>query len=63
MLKSNGRWQQFIRTKEYRQRCDSQVAELIEDFRRRSNRMLIILGIASALLLYRFWPLLKPDFL
>jgi hypothetical protein len=53
------RWMKFVRSGEYRKRCGSDVVELIDDFKGRTNRMLIILGVASALLLYRFWPILS----
>lgn len=57
------RWQRFVRSGEYRKRCGSRVSELIDEFRQRTNVMLIVLGAGAALILYRFWPLLKPGFL
>ena len=60
---SKGRWRRFLRSKEYRQHCDTETAAMIDDYQRRANRMMIVGGIAAALLLYRYWPLLKPDFL
>ena len=52
------RWFRFIRNREYRIRCSSEVIDMIDDFRRRQNWMLIVVGAAGALLIYRFWPLL-----
>ena len=56
------RWTRFIRSGEYKKRCSTDVIGLIDDHRSRTNRMLIILGIAAGLILYRFWPLLAPPF-
>ena len=58
-----GRWRRFIRSGEYRCRLTPELAEQIDDYRHRGNRMLVIFGIAALLLLIRFWPLLKPAFL
>ena len=63
MADSEKRWMKFIRSREYRNRCGTDVIALIEDYRRRTNRMLIVLGASAGLILYRFWPLLKPSFL
>jgi len=37
-----------------------ELADLIDDFRRRANRMLIVCGLAAVVLLIRFAPLLMP---
>lgn len=63
MRDPEGRWRRFIRSGDYLRQLDPELAEQIDDYRRRSNRMLVIFGIAALLLLVRFWPLLKPDFL
>lgn len=63
VFETGGRWRRFMRSREYRRRCDADTAALIDDYRFRSNRMLVIAGIAAALILIRYWPLLKPDFL
>jgi hypothetical protein len=52
------RWMRFVRSGDYRKRCGGQVIDLIDDFERRTNWMLIVLGLGAALILYRFWPLL-----
>jgi len=57
------RWLRFVSRGDYRRRCGAQVVELIDDFRQRTNVMLVVLGAGGALILYRFWPLLKPGFL
>jgi len=57
------RWRRFLQTQEYRRRCPPDVVELIDDYRGRGNRMLILFGIAAVLLFVRYWELLKPDFL
>lgn len=57
------RWFRFVRSGEYRRRCSETAVALIDDFRRRTKRMLLVLAVAGILLLVRFWPLLKPDFL
>jgi hypothetical protein len=57
------RWFRFVRSGEYRQQCSETVVALIDDFRRRTKRMLLVLAVAGVLLLFRFWPLLKPNFL
>lgn len=58
-----GRWRRFIRSGEYRRRLAPELAEQIDDYRQRGNRMLVIFGIAAVLILIRFWPVLKPAFL
>jgi len=55
-------WVKFIRSGEYRQRLAPELSELVDDFRRRSNRMLIVCGAGGILLLIRFWPLLRTSF-
>ena len=55
------RWLKFVRSGEFRRRCSTEVIDLIDEYKRRSNRMLIILGIAGALLLYRYWGILGPQ--
>jgi hypothetical protein len=57
------RWYRFVRSGEYLKQCDDAAVELIDDFRRRSKLMLIVCTGGGLLLLIRFWPLLKPDFL
>jgi hypothetical protein len=52
------RWYRFVRNREYRIRCSTEVADLIDDFKRRQNGMLIIIGGAGALIIYRYWPYL-----
>jgi hypothetical protein len=63
MRDPQGRWRRFMSSREYRRRLDTGLAALIDDYRSRGNRMLIVFGIAALLILYRFWPLLKPGFL
>jgi hypothetical protein len=57
------RWFRFIRSGDYQQRCDAAVIEMIDDYRRRTKFMLIVSAGSGLLLLIRFWPLLKPEFL
>jgi hypothetical protein len=57
------RWLRFVRSGEYRNRCGADVVDSIDDFRRRTHWMLVVLGGGAALILYRFWPLLFADFL
>jgi len=57
------RWHRFLKQGEYRRACSDEVIALIDDFRQRTKRMLIVLTVAGLLLLFRFWPLLKPSFL
>jgi hypothetical protein len=57
------RWYRFVRSGEYLQQCGDDAIELIDDFRRRSKVMLFVCAGGGLLLLIRFWPLLKPDFL
>lgn len=52
------RWFRFVRNREYRIRCSTEVVDMIDDFRHRQNWMLIIVAAAGALLVYRYWPLL-----
>jgi hypothetical protein len=54
------RWRQFIASGAYRRQLGSDLAEVIDDFRRRANRMLIVCGLAALVLLFRFGPLLMP---
>jgi predicted nucleic acid-binding Zn ribbon protein len=56
------RWHRFVRNGEYRRVCSDEIIALIDDYRSRTKRMLLILGGAGLLLLVRFWPLLKPSF-
>ena len=57
------RWHRFLKQGEYRRACSDDVIALIDDFRQRTKRMLIVLTVAGLLLLFRFWPVLKPSFL
>lgn len=57
------RWHRFIRSGEYLRQCDDTAIALIDDYRRRTRIMLFICAGSGLLLLIRFWPLLKPDFL
>lgn len=57
------RWRQFIRSGEYRRQLDADSISLIDDYRRRTKFMLLVSAGAGILLLIRFWPLLKPEFL
>lgn len=57
------RWYRFLRSGEYRRQCPDAVVELIDDYRRRVKIMLTVFSVGGLLLLIRFWPLLKPDFL
>jgi hypothetical protein len=57
------RWHRFVRSGEYLRRCDNAAIALIDDYRRRTKVMLIVCAGSGLLLLIRFWPLLKPDFL
>jgi hypothetical protein len=52
------RWREFVRSGEYRRRLRQDLADRIDEDRRRTRRMLVIFAIAIALLIYRFWPLL-----
>ena len=63
MRDPKNRWWRFIRGGEYRKRLSPELVELIDDYRNRTSRMLVIFAIAAALLLWRYWPLLRPDFL
>jgi len=57
------RWVRFVNSGDYRRRCSSRVVDIIDEFKRRANVMAVVLGTGAALILYRFWPLLKPSFL
>lgn len=57
------RWFKFVNSGDYRRRCSDAAIEIIDDFRMRTKRMLIVLVAAGLLLVIRFWPLLKPEFL
>jgi len=57
------RWYRFVRSGEYRRRLDEEAIGLIDDYRRRTRAMLLVLAGGGLLLLVRFWPILKPDFL
>jgi hypothetical protein len=57
------RWHRFLRSGEYRRQCSNAVIELIDDYRRRVKIMLAVFSVGGLLLLIRFWPLFKPDFL
>ena len=55
------RWVKFIRSGEYRRRCDEVAIALIDDYRQRTRVMLAVFSIGGILLLIRFWPLLGPE--
>jgi len=57
------RWHRFIRSGEYLRQCDDVAIALIDDYRRQVRLMLLVCAGSGLLLLIRFWPLLKPDFL
>jgi hypothetical protein len=57
------RWIRFVNSGDYRKRCGAQIVDLIDEFRRRANFMLVVLGAGAVLILYRLWPILKPGFL
>lgn len=57
------RWYRFVRSGEYLRQCDDDAIALIDDYRRRTKTMLFVCAGGGLLLLIRFWPLLKPDFL
>jgi hypothetical protein len=57
------RWHRFIRSGEYQSKLSNDAIVLIDDYRRRTKTMLLICAAAGLLLLFRFWPLLKPEFL
>ena len=57
------RWFKFLRSGEYRRQLDDVAIALIDDYRRRTKTMLLICAGAALLLLYRFWSILRPDFL
>lgn len=57
------RWHRFVKSGEYRRQCDDVAIELIDDYRQRTKVMLFVCAGSGALLLIRFWSLLKPDFL
>jgi hypothetical protein len=55
-------WRKFIRSGQYRRRCPMRVVEAIDAYRRQANWTLIGLTIMGSVIVYRFWPLLKPEF-
>jgi len=58
-----GRWVKFIRGGEFRMRFPPRAIDAVEAYRRSTNLRLIGLSVTGAMILYRFWPLLKPEFL
>ncbi|MGD8341621.1 MAG: hypothetical protein PVH89_12615 [Gammaproteobacteria bacterium] len=57
------RWVRFIKSGDYRRQCDDQAIALIDDYRQRTKVMLGVFAVSGLLLLIRFWPELKPEFL
>jgi hypothetical protein len=57
------RWTRFVRSGDYRTRCPVDVVEAIDSYRRRVTTTMIALLVPGLLIAYRFWPLLKPDWL
>ncbi|MDX1563058.1 MAG: hypothetical protein R3305_09030 [Gammaproteobacteria bacterium] len=57
------RWHRFVKSGEYRNKLSGELVELIDDYRRRTKAMLVIVAGGGLLILIRYWPLLKPDFL
>lgn len=57
------RWWRFVRSGEYRKRLSRDLIDEIDDYRRRANLMLIVLGAGGVLIFVRYWALLKPSFL
>jgi hypothetical protein len=57
------RWIRFVRSGRYRDQCGAEVIAIIDGFRRRMNIMMIVIGVAACVILYRFWPLLGPALL
>lgn len=57
------RWFRFLRSGDYRRKCSDAAIELIDDYRRATRAMLVVLAGGGLLLLVRFWPILKPEFL
>ena len=57
------RWRKFIRTGSYRRLCTPLTASKIDAFLRLLDVGGCVLGLSGAIILYRFWPLLKPALL
>jgi hypothetical protein len=57
------RWRRFIGSGQYRKRLRAEGVDEIDDFRRRARVMIAVLAGAGALVLYRYWELLKPGWL
>ena len=55
------RWIRFIRSGEYRRQCDETAIALIEDYRQRTRVMLGVFAVSGVLLMFRFWPLIRPE--
>lgn len=55
------RWHRFVKSGEYRRRCNDDAVELIDDYRRRIKFMLLVAATAGVLLLLRFWPMIGPE--
>ena len=55
------RWIRFIRSGEYRRQCDEAAIALIDDYRQRTKVMLGVFAVSGVLLMFRFWPLVRPE--
>ncbi len=57
------RWREFLRSRDYRRLCSPVTASEIDTFLLQTYVGLIGLALAGAIILVRFWPLLKPALL
>jgi hypothetical protein len=57
------RWREFIRSRAYRRLCSPVTASQIDAFLLKTYVGLTGLAVAGAIILVRFWPLLKPALL
>lgn len=60
VLDPRRRWLQFIRSRSYRRLCSPVTASKIDAFRLQTNAGLGVLAVTGAIILWRYWPLLKP---
>ena len=57
------RWREFLRSRAYRRLCSPVTASQIDAFLLKTYVGLTGLAVAGAIILVRFWPLLKPALL
>lgn len=57
------RWREFLRSRAYRRLCSPVTASQIDAFLLKTYVGLAGLAVAGAIILVRFWPLLKPALL